>query len=100
MSNYLIIGYFLGAGLFATMDYLRYKGSVGILRCFLLSLSFPVYILSVLLGIFYSFFGIIYVPIVKYVTIVEEDMKSILESQVKELEKLEKVVKDDNTPIQ
>ena len=100
MTLYLIIGYLLGVGIFATADFLRYEGRVGLLRCILLALSFPIHLLNVALALFYSFFGILYLPLVKYVSYSPEGLEETLKNQVKELEKISEVTKDDNTPLQ
>ena len=100
MALYLIIGYLLGVGIFATADFVRYQGKVGLLRCILLAVSFPVYILNVVLALFYSFFGIFYLPVVKYVAYSPEGLEETLKNQVKELEKISEITKDDNTPLQ
>jgi hypothetical protein len=69
----LIWIYFISSGLVATMDYLRYGGQVGILRCFLLSLSFPLFLASLILSFIYGFFGIFYITTARYVNFSAEE---------------------------
>jgi len=96
----VVLGYLLMSGVIATLDHLRYGGQVGILRCFLLALSFPLFLLNMLLGFFYSFFGILYLPVAKYVTVVDGDIEATLKNMEDDLKKLDSFDKDDKTPMQ
>jgi hypothetical protein len=71
----LIWIYFISSGLITTMDYLKYEGKVSIFKCFLLSLSFPLFLINLTLSFIYGFFGILCVTTIGYVNLNDEELQ-------------------------
>lgn len=63
----LFLCYLALVGIMTTVDYLRFQTKVGLVRCFLLGLFSPLYIVNVLVGVILSFAGILYLTKVGYI---------------------------------